>query len=43
MTDLIGLYDYAEQRAVGVYWFTMDHAESLSFMDPDGDCYIANE
>lgn len=43
MTDLIGLYDYAEQRAVGVYWFTMDHAESLSFMDSDGDCYIAME
>ncbi len=41
MTDLIGLYDYAEQRAVGVYWFTMDRAESLSFMDSDGDCYIA--
>lgn len=41
MTDLIGLYDYAKQRAVGVYWFTMDRAESLSFMDSDGDCYIA--
>ena len=41
MTDLIGLYDYAKQHAVGVYWFTMDRAESLSFMDSDGDCYIA--
>ena len=26
MTDLIGLYDYAEQRAVGVYWFAMGRA-----------------
>ena len=41
MTDLIGLYDYAEQHGVEVYWFTMDNAESLSMMDPEGQCYVA--
>ena len=41
MNDIIDLYDYAGQHGIGVYWFTMEIAESLSMVAPDGDCYIA--
>ncbi len=41
MTSLIDLYALAEKDGIGVYWFTMESAESLSYMDDDGDCYIA--
>lgn len=41
MADLIDLYEYAAEKGIGVYWYTMEMAESLSYMDYDGDCYIA--
>ncbi|MDE7243788.1 MAG: ImmA/IrrE family metallo-endopeptidase [Oscillospiraceae bacterium] len=41
MTDLLDLYNYAEERGTGVYWFTLEYAESLSYCDPDGDCFVA--
>lgn len=41
MVDTLELYSFAEKRDVGVYWFSLDRAESLSFMDEDGCCHIA--
>lgn len=41
MIDLPALYDFAAQRSIDVYWFSLDAAESLSYMDTDGTCYIA--
>ena len=41
MIDLPALYDFAAQHSVGVYWFSLDATESLSYMDADGTCYIA--
>lgn len=41
MVDLLGLYRQAERDNIGVYWFTMDSAESLSIQAPDGSCAIA--
>lgn len=41
MTNVIGLYDYAANNRIDVYWFPLDRAESLSAMDKDGACYIA--
>ena len=41
MTDVLDLYQYAEKQAVQIYWFSLDSAESLSYQDVDGDCYIA--
>lgn len=41
MTELVDLYRHAERRGIGVYWFSMDSAESLSMMSNDGACSIA--
>lgn len=41
MIDLPSLYDYAAQQSVSVYWFDLDFAESLSYMDQDQNCFIA--
>ena len=41
MIDLPALYDFAVQHSIGVYWFSLDATESLSYMDTDGTCYIA--
>lgn len=41
MTDVLDLYRYAENQTVPVYWFSLDHTESLSYQDEDGDCFIA--
>lgn len=41
MTDVLQLYDYADQHGIGVYWFDLAFAESLSYMDQDCQCYIA--
>lgn len=41
MTDVIDLYNYAESQGIGVFWFSMGRAESISYQAPDGDCYIA--
>lgn len=41
MTDLIALYDLAEEHSIPVYWFDLYTAESLSVMQEDGSCAIA--
>ena len=41
MVDLLSLYRQAERDNIGVYWFTMDSAESLSIQASDGSCAIA--
>ena len=41
MIDLLSLYRQAERDNIGVYWFTMEGAESLSIAAPDGSCAIA--
>lgn len=41
MIDLTELYDEAAEQGVEVFWFSLDRAESLSFCDEDGKCYIA--
>ncbi|MCM1233982.1 MAG: ImmA/IrrE family metallo-endopeptidase [Ruminococcus flavefaciens] len=41
MTNVLDLYQYAEDQAVQIYWFSLDCAESLSYQDEDGDCFIA--
>lgn len=43
MNNLIDLYEYAAHRGIGVFWFSLDSVESLSYMDSDGDCFIAME
>lgn len=41
MTNLIDLYEYAQSRGIGVYWFELGCAESLSYCDAAGECYVA--
>lgn len=41
MTDLIQLYDYAEEQEIDVDWFPMSRAVSLSMPLPDGHYSIA--
>lgn len=41
MNDMLDLYRMAERRGIGVYWFSLGEAESLSYRDGDGDCFIA--
>lgn len=41
MIDLISLYDYAEEEGIEVYWFSLACAESLSYCDSEGTCFIA--
>lgn len=41
MTELLDLYQYAEEQGIPVYWISLDRAESLSYLDSDGDCFIA--
>lgn len=41
MTDLLELYDLAEQHGTPVYWFDLGAAESLSLQLKDGSCAIA--
>lgn len=41
MTDLLALYDLAEDHGVDVYWFDLGTAESLSLSMSDGSCAIA--
>lgn len=41
MTDLISLYQYAEEKGIDVDWFPMEMASSLSAPLPDGTCAIA--
>ena len=41
MNDILALYNDAEQQDIPVYWFSLGTAESLSYCDPDGKCYIA--
>jgi hypothetical protein len=41
MNDLVDLYRLAERRGIGVYWYTLDSAESLSVALPDGSSAIA--
>lgn len=39
--DVLGLYNYAEDQDIDIYWFSLDCAESLSYCDSKGDCSIA--
>ncbi len=41
MADLLDLYDLAEIHNIGVYWFDLGAAESLSLQMEDGSCAIA--
>lgn len=41
MTNLLELYDLAEDRGTEVYWFDLGTAESLSLQMEDGSCAIA--
>ena len=41
MTDLLALYDLAEDHGIDVYWFDLGAAESLSLSMSDGSCAIA--
>lgn len=41
MTDLLELYNLAEEHGTQVYWFDLETAESLSMPLPDGTCAIA--
>lgn len=41
MTELLELYDLAEQNGITVDGFELDSRESMSVMDTDGACYIA--
>lgn len=41
MTDLLDLYDLAEQHGTRVYWYDLQTAESLSLPLEDGSCAIA--
>lgn len=41
MDDLLDLYDLAEIHNIGVYWFDLGAAESLSLQMEDGSCAIA--
>ena len=41
MADLLELYDLAEIHNIGVYWFDLGAAESLSLQTEDGSCAIA--
>ena len=41
MTELLDLYDLAEEHGTAVYWYTMETAESLSIPLADGSCAIA--
>ena len=42
MSDiLIGLYELAEEQEIDVDWISMDTANSLSLLLPDGSCCIA--
>lgn len=41
MTDVLHLYQFAEENGIPVYWFNLDQAESLSFCGPEGECAIA--
>ena len=41
MADLLELYSLAEDDDIGVYWFDLGAAESLSLAMEDGRCAIA--
>lgn len=41
MAELLELYDLAEDHGIGVYWFDLGAAESLSLSMDDGSCAIA--
>lgn len=41
MADLLDLYGLAEIHNIGVYWFDLGAAESLSLQMEDGSCAIA--
>ena len=41
MTDLLELYNLAEQHGTPVYWFDLGATESLSLQMEDGSCAIA--
>lgn len=41
MTDLLELYRIAAEHGVTVDCFELGKREALSFMDTDGECYIA--
>lgn len=41
MTNVLELYDLAEQHGTQVYWFSLETAESLSMPLADGSCAIA--
>lgn len=41
MTDLLELYCMADENGITVDCFELGKREALSFMDTDGECYIA--
>ena len=41
MTDLLDLYQCAEESSIDVDWFPMSRASSLSAPLPDGSCSVA--
>lgn len=41
MTNLLGLYRMADDNGVAVDCFGLEKREALSFMDPNGECFIA--
>lgn len=41
MTNVLDLYNFAEEQGIEVYWLSLECAESLSYCDSKGDCFIA--
>lgn len=41
MTNALDLYNLAEEQGIEIYWLSLECAESLSYCDPEGDCFIA--
>lgn len=41
MTNLIGLYQIAEEEGITVDCFELCSREAMSYMDQDGECFVA--